>query len=301
MKRRTKGKEAEINAKLQFVRDLVRSGQRAMKAGQSDLALACYSAAQEQLPLLFSIGYKAAQIARSKYRLELAQKLADKVSSESYLCDYWNQKAHKLSIECMIRRMTPWMDYGLAPKVICMIGGEGGYINLFELVKNPVLPPRKNISAKTQHVFDRLGNDTHLLFTLNTSTIFPEGELDFPVCWMSHYTRSMQEGLDMIRGYIVPQKKWPISRYMYINKPYKRTIAQYVAQQGAEFNEEWFLPVEYDPVWDWPTSYMKIWAENPEPWMEEHNAMLQEIKVTYPADLVAAKEKAHQEFIASMF
>ena len=118
MKRRTNGKEEEINAKLPFVRDLVRNGQRAMKAGQTDLTLAYYSAAQEQLPLLFSIGYKAAQIARSKYRLALAQKLADKVSSQSYLYNYWNLKAHKLSIECMIRRMMPWLDYGLAPKVV---------------------------------------------------------------------------------------------------------------------------------------------------------------------------------------
>ena len=219
LKRRTQGKEAEISAKLPFVRDLVRNAQHSLKAGQTDLALAYYSAAQEQLPLLFSIGVKAARIARSKYRLDLAQKLADKVSSESYLCDYWNQKAHKISIECMIRRMMPWLDYGLAPKVICMIGGEGGYINLFELVKNPVLPPRKYTSTKTQQVFDRLGKDLHLMFTLNTSTIFCEGDLDFPVCWMSHYTKSMQEGLDMIRGYIVPERKHPLSSYMYINTP----------------------------------------------------------------------------------
>ena len=252
-----------------------------MKAGQTDLTLAYYSAAQEQLPLLFSVGYKAAQIARSKYRLGFAQKLADKVSSESYLCENWNKKAHKLSIECMIRRMTPWLDYGLAPKVISMIGGEGGYINLFELVRNPALPPRKNISAKTQHVFDRLGNDTHLLFTLNTSTIFPEGELDFPVCWMSRYTKSMQEGLDMIRGYIIPEQKWPFSGRIYINQPYKKTIAQYVAQQGVEFNEKRFMLVQYGPVWDWPASYLTIWSENPEPWMDEHNAMLQEVKATY--------------------
>ena len=130
MKRRTQGKEAEINAKLPFVRDLVRNGQRAMKAGQSDLALAYYSAAQEQIPILFSIGMKAARIARRKFRLHFAQILADKVSSESYLCDYWNLKARKLSIECMIRRMTPWLDYGLAPQVVFSFMGEGGYASV---------------------------------------------------------------------------------------------------------------------------------------------------------------------------
>ncbi|MDK9719231.1 MAG: hypothetical protein OEL57_15205, partial [Trichlorobacter sp.] len=183
MKRRTQGKEAEINAKLPFVRDLVRNGQRAMKAGQTDLALAYCCAAQEQLPLLFSIGVKAARIARSKYRLQFAQMLADKVSSESYLCDYWNQKAHTISIECMIRHMMPWLDYGLAPKKVFSFQGEGGYANLFELVKNPHLPPRKKVLPKTQKVFDRLGNDLHIYFKLNTSTLFGEFDgLDFPVC-----------------------------------------------------------------------------------------------------------------------
>lgn len=64
MKRRTEGKEAEINAKLPFVRDLVRRGHAAQRQGDSGLALASYAAAYEQIPLLFSIGVKADRVAR---------------------------------------------------------------------------------------------------------------------------------------------------------------------------------------------------------------------------------------------
>ena len=303
MKRRTNGKEEEINAKLPFVRDLVRNGQRAMKAGQTDLTLAYYSAAQEQLPLLFSIGYKAAQIARSKYRLALAQKLADKVSSQSYLYNYWNLKAHKLSIECMIRRMMPWLDYGLAPKVVFSFLGEGGYANLFELVKNPHIPPRKNISNKTQQVFDRLGNDLHLYFKLNTSTLFGEADdLDFPVCWMTEYVSDLKVALDNMRGYLEPDRHFGSFSQITIGSDYKTALSQYMQRNfGKKLSDCHFKIVKTEPVWDWPTSYMTIQAEHPEPWMVSHNAMLQEIKASYPADLVAAKEKAHQEFIGSMF
>lgn len=304
MKRRTQGKEADINAKLPFVRDLVRNGQRAMKAGQSDLALAYYSAAQEQLPLLFSIGYKAAQIARNKYKLVFAQKLADKASSQSYLCNYWYLKANKLSIECLVRRMMPWLDYGLAPKVVFSFLGEGGYANLFELVKNPHIPPRKNISNKTQQVFDRLGNDMHRYFKLNTSTLFGEADdLDFPVCWMTEYVSDLKVALDNMRGYLEPDPHFGIHLgRIVIGSDYTKDLSRYMQKKlGKKLSECHFTIAKTEPVWDWPTSYLKIWAENPEPWMEEHNAMLQEIKASYPADLVAAKEKAHQEFIASMY
>lgn len=302
MKRRTQGKEAEINTKLPFVRDLVRNGQRAMRAGQSDLALAYYSAAQEQIPLLFSIGMKAARIARSKYRLHFAQMLADKVSSVSYLCDYWNLKAHKLSIECMIRRMTPWLDYGLAPQVVFSFLGEGGCANLFELVKNPHLPPRKQIPPKTQQVFDRLGKDLHIYFKLNTSTLFGEDEhLDFPVCWMTEYTKDIQTALDNMRGYLAPDRHFGSFSPVTIGSDYTTDLSRYMQKRfGKKLSECHFKITKTEPVWDWPTSYMTILAAHPEPWMVSHNAMLKSISESYSPELVEARERARKEYLDSL-
>jgi len=302
MKRRTQGKEAEINAKLPFVRDLVRNGQRAMKAGQSDLALAYYSAAHEQIPLLFSIGMKAASIARSKYRLPFAQMLADKVSSESYLCDYWNQKAHKISIECMIRRMTPWLDYGLAPKIVFSFQGEGGYANLFELVKNPHLPPRKQISSRTQQVFDRLGKDLHVYFKLNTSSLFGEFDtLDFPVCWMSEYIKDLTTALDTMRGYLAPERHFPGFSAVTIGTDYAPALSRYMQKRfSKKLSECHFKVAKTEPVWDWPTRYMTILAESPEPWMIAHNDMLKRINNSYSPELVEARERARKEYLESL-
>jgi hypothetical protein len=302
MKRRTQGKEAEINAKLPFVRDLVRNGQRTMKAGQIDLALAYYCAAQEQLPLLFSIGVKAARIARSKYRLTFVQMLADKVSSVSYSCDYWNQKARTVSIECMIRRMMPWLYYGLAPKKVFSFLGEGGHANLFELVKNPHLPSRKQVSPKTQQVFDRLGNDLHIYFKLNTSTLFGEFDgLDFPVCWMTEYTKDLTAALDNMRGYLAPERHFPGFRAVTIGTDYAPAISQYMQRRfGKKLSECHFKTEKTKPIWDWPTRFLKILTANPEPWMTEHNAMLQSIRESYPPELVEAEEKGYKQYMESL-
>ena len=302
MKRRTQGKATEINSKLPFVRGLVRNGQRAMRAGQAELALSYYSAAQEQIPLLFSIGMKAARVARSKYRLHLAQMLADKVSSESYLCGYWNMKARKLSIECMIRRMTPWLDYGLAPQVVFSFMGEGGYAKLFELVKNPHLPPRKQIPPKTQQVFDRLGKDLHIYFKLNTSTLFGEFDnLDFPVCWMSEYTKDLQTALDNMRGYLAPERHFGRFSPVTIGSNYTKELSRYMQKRfGRKLSECNFKVARTEPVWDWPTRYMEILSDNPEPWMLAHNAMLKSLKDSYPPELVEARERAYKEYLESL-
>jgi len=302
MKRRTQGKETEINGKLPFVRELVRKAHAAQKQGDSGLALAYYAAAYEQLPLLFSIGIKAARIARSKYRLHFSQQLADMVSSNAFLCDYWYRKAHIISIDCMTKRMLPWLDYGLAPKKIFSFAGEGGYANLFELVRNPYLPPRKKLSAKTQQVFDRLGNDLRVFFKLNTSSIFGEADLDFPVCWMSNYVKDMNEALDNMRGYLKPDRHvGGTFCQLSIGSDYTATIARYMKKvYGKQLSDCSFNIEKSEPVWDWPTSFLLIYAEAPEPWMIEHNAMLKEIEATYPQDKVLEKQRAYQEFLESL-
>lgn len=302
MKLRTHSKEAEINAKLPFVKGLVRKGHVAKRQGESGLALAYYAAAYEQIPLLFSIGIKAARIARSKYRLHFAQQLADMVSSNAFLCDYWGRKAHSVSIECMIRRMLPWLDCGLAPKQVFSFAGEGGYANLFELVKNPYLPPRKKLSTKTQQVFDRLGRDLHIYFKLNTSSIFGESELDFPVCWITNYVHDIQVALGNMRHYLKPDNHFPgVFNRIVIGSDYTAAVASYMQKTfGKQLSECHFTISTTEPVWDWPTSFLRIYAEAPEPWMTAHNAMLKAIEATYPQDKVLEKQQAYQEFLENL-
>ena len=302
MKRRTQGKEAEINAKLPFAKELVRKGHTAQRQGDSGLALACYAAAYEQLPLLFSIGLKAARIARSKYRLHFAQQLADMVSSNAFLSDYWGHKAQIISIECLIRRMMPWLDCGLAPKLLFSFAGEGGYANLFELVRNPHLPPRRDLSVKTQQVFDRLGRDLHIYFKLNTSSIFGEAELDFPVCWMTNYVNDIHEALDNMRHYLKPDHHFHgLFNPTMVGSDYTAEVASYMQKTfGKKLSECHFKISKTEPVWDWPTSYLTIYAETPDPWMTEHNAMLKVIEASYPQDKVLEKQLAHQAFMESL-
>ncbi len=69
---------------------------------------------------------------------------------------------------------------------------------------------------------------------------------------------------------------------------------------GKKLNECHFKISKTEPVWDWPTSYLTIYAETPEPWMAEHNALLKEIEATYPQDKVLEKQVAHQAYLESL-
>lgn len=74
------------------------------------------------------------------------------------------------------------------------------------------------------------------------------------------------------------------------------TIARHVKGVfGKNFADCHFNIETSEPAWDWPTRFLPIYAETPEPWMLEHNALLKGFEATYPPHKVLEKQRVHQE------
>lgn len=288
---RQEEKVLEVKRALPLVKPLVRKAAKAYKLGDIDTALQHYQEAFNLMPLLPGIGLKAAKFARSQYKLRTAQHIANTVASKSYEKPHWNFKATSVAIEATIRLFAPWLNYGLAPKQIVWIGGEGATRNLFELVKNPYMPPLKQLSSKQQQFVDRLGTELRLFFSFNLSSLCGEDDLDFPVITSPSIVTSLHEGFDLVRDTIAPRPNDKGGRRTEVNIEYKEALQEYLHSNECEYVEKHYRFTSTEPIWYWPSKFMTIYATKPEPWMLEHNAMLKRIEDSYSDELVAKREQ----------
>lgn len=281
----------ELESKLPEVRELVRTGVKAFKDGNTDISFDSYLKAFILCPYLPRTGMKAAIAAFGKNRLIDAQKLSNKICNVNNP-SHWVNKAKLLNIGCHIRRAIPWLKCGLAPRTVLTISCEGAYICINELTVNPVIRPYTNLSEKTKEFFASPKLNSKRFITIIQSTVDDE---DDPYCYSDMSpVMTLHDAMASI-----PLLTNPCIHHesnSWINSIYEQDLSEFLKGKGIDYQTGMFRVVDYTPVWNWFDSYFEVNTTKEIPGMHRVTALINAIRKEYREQLIEERRRNLEDY-----